>query len=78
MAFQPKLVILTLSSLILIYLLGMVSSNCIDDTKELAKKRHIWIPAVVALVFVMLSFMMTSKFTKSTQKAALIKARRGI
>ena len=78
MAFQPKLVILTLASLILIYLLAMVSSNCIDDTKELAKKRHIWIPAVVALVFVMLSFMMTSKFTKSAQNAALMKARRGL
>ena len=72
MAFQPKLVILTLASLILIYLLAMVSYNCADDTKELAKKRHIWIPAVVALVFVMLSFIMTSKFTKSTQKTTLM------
>ena len=81
MAFQPKLVVITLASLALIYALVMITfnsfSNCKEETEKLLKQRKIWIPVAVGVSFVLLSFMMTSKFTKAQRKAALTRAAAG-
>jgi len=64
MAFQPKLILIFLASFILVYLLSRVSFNCLDKTKELYKKKHIWISTLIAISFIILSLGMTSKYSK--------------
>ena len=81
MAFQPKLLLVTTASLILLYALIMITFNsfskCKEDTEKLLKQKKIWVPMAVGVPFVLLSFMMTSKFTKAQRKAALTRAAAG-
>ena len=79
MALQPKLLIVTLASLTLIYALAMITynsfNNCKEETEKLLKQKRIWIPMTVGVSLVILSFMMTSKFSKTKRKAVLAAAR---
>jgi glucan phosphoethanolaminetransferase (alkaline phosphatase superfamily) len=81
MAFQPKLILVTTASLVLLYALMMITFNsftkCKEETEKLLKQKKIWVPIAVGVSFVLLSFMMTSKFTKAQRKAALARASAG-
>ena len=79
MAFQPKIIVLTLVGILLLYNLVIISKNsydnCKDKTEELFKDRKFWIPLSIGICLLLLSFSMTSKYGKSKAKAALAKAR---
>ncbi|MDA9846975.1 hypothetical protein N9C10_03515 [Flavobacteriaceae bacterium] len=79
MAFQPKLVVLTLVGILMLYNLIIISKNsydkCKDETEKLFKDKKFWIPLTVGVGLLLLSFMMTSKYGKAKAKAALAKAR---
>lgn len=79
MVFQPKIVILTLVGMLLLYNLILISKNshdkCKEETEELFKDKKFWVPLSIGICLLLLSFMMTSKFGKVKAKAALARVR---
>ena len=79
MAFQPKIVVLTLVGILMLYNLIIISKNsydkCKEETVELFKDKKFWIPLSVGVCLLLLSFMMTSKYGKAKVKADLAMAR---
>mgnify|MGYP003660878711 CR=1 FL=1 len=73
MAFQPKIFVLTLVGILLFYNLILISINsyskCKEETEELFKKKKFWIPLSVGVLFLFMSFTMTSKYAKSRMRA---------
>ena len=73
MAFQPKIFVLTLVGILLFYNLILISINsyskCKEETEELFKKKKFWIPLSVGVLFLFMSFAMTSKYAKSRMRA---------
>ena len=73
MAFQPKIFVLSVVGVLMFYNLMLISKNsyekCKDDTEKLFKQKKFWIPLSLGICLLFMSFMMTSKYTKTRMRA---------